>query len=197
MSADTTVTFEPGPAVARRTLLLGTRLMLAANTMLFGAMIFAYLYLRGNNFNGGWRPAGIDDLSGGPMGIILVLQLAGLVALVLALGAAQRGVSYRAVGAVAAFLVFASAGARVWYQYNLGNGWTINNGTYTAVTEMWFGILFVEIGISFFWLLSVVLPGPRSASPVIGARHLRAFTEFWAYMLVASTFVFLLVRLVS
>ena len=91
---------------------------------------------------------------------------------------------------------------RVWYQYNLGDhatdppGWVINNGTYAAVTEMWLGVLIIEILVGVLWLFTVVLPGPRSAHPLVAARHLRGFAEFWGYMLVVSTFVFLLARLV-
>jgi len=45
-------------------------------------------------------------------------------------------------------------------------------------------------------LLSIVVPGPRARDPKASLRHLRAFSEFWLYLLIASTFVWLLVRLV-
>lgn len=199
MTADTAaaVPFEPSPAAQRRTLLLGTRLLLGANTMLMGGMLFAYLYLRSQNYNSMWRPDGIADLTTPPMAVTLLLQLACLAAVLATLAAVRRGQAARMLGMVALVLGFAGAGAHVWYQYNLGGNWVINNGTYTAVTETWFGILIVELGLAWLWLLSVVAPGPRAREPGAVERHLRAFAEFWGYMLVASTFVFLLARFVE
>jgi heme/copper-type cytochrome/quinol oxidase subunit 3 len=189
-----------------RTLLLGNRLFLAANTMLMLAMLFAYLFLRSQNYGGNWRPDGIADLSGIPMAITLLLQLGCLVAVVAALAAARRGAGVRAIGVIALLLGLAAGAARVWYQYNLGDGWVINTrlvagqtvqaGTYTAVSEMWFGIFIVEVLLGCLWLLSIVAPGPRSHDRAASLNHLRAFSEFWLYLLVASTFVWLLVRLV-
>lgn len=199
MTADTTaaVPFEPNTATQRRTLLLGTRLTMGANTMLMGALLFAYVYLRSQNNNGNWRPDGIADLTTPPMAVALLLQLACLGAVLATLAAVRRGQRARMLGVVALVLGFAGAGAHVWYQYNLGGNWVINNGTYTAVTEMWLGILIVELGLAWLWLLSIVTPGPRASEPGAVERHLRAFAEFWGYMLVASTFVFLLARFVE
>ena len=187
---------ERGEPTARRTLLLGNRLFLGANTMAMGAMLFAYVYLRSLNNGGMWRPDGVADLPGLSMAITLLLQLGCLVAVLAALGAVQRGGDLRAMGVVALVLGLAAGVARVWYQYNLGSGWVITNGTYTAVSEMWFGILIVELLLGWFWLLSIVVPGPRARDRAASSRHLRAFSEFWFYMLIASTFVWLLVRLV-
>ena len=202
MSTNVTAVYQTDENTQRRTFLVGIRLFLAANTMLMGAMLFAYLYLRATNNAGMWRPDGIADLASIPMGIILLLQLACLVAVVAALGAARRGGDARAIGVVALLLALAAGVMRVWYQYNLGDhatdppGWVINNGTYTAVTEMWLGMLIVEILVGVLWLFTIILPGPRSAHPLVAARHLRGFAEFWGYMLVLSTFVFVLARLV-
>lgn len=180
----------------RRTLLVGTRLFLAANTMLMGALLFGYVYLRTNNWNGMWRPSGIDDLASIPMAIILLLQLACLVAVVMGAAAAARGRSIRALAGLGLLLGLAAGAVRVWYQYNLGSGWVINNGTYTAMSEMWFGILIVEILMGCVWMLAIVASGDRSTTPAVSERHLRAFSEFWAYMLAVATLVWLLVRLV-
>jgi heme/copper-type cytochrome/quinol oxidase subunit 3 len=202
MSSTSAVVFEGdepielGEAMQRRTLLLGNRLFLGANTMLMLAMLFAFLFLRSQNYGGMWRPDGIADLSALPMAITLLLQLGCLVAVVAALGAAQRSAAWRGIGVVALVLGLAAGVARVWYQYNLGSGWVINNGTYTAVSEMWFGIFIVEVLLGSLWLLTIVLPGPRANDRAAALRHLRAFSEFWLYVLVASTFVWLLVRLV-
>jgi heme/copper-type cytochrome/quinol oxidase subunit 3 len=202
MSTDVSTVYQTDETTQRRTFLVGIRLFLAANTMLMGALLFAYLYLRATNNAGMWRPDGIADLASVPMGIILLLQLACLGAVLAALAAGRRGGSTRGIGAIALLLALAAGAVRVWYQYNLGDhatdppGWVINNGTYTAVTEMWFGILIVEILVGVLWLFSIILPGPRAAHPLVAARHLRGFAEFWGYMLVVSTFVFVLVRLV-
>ncbi len=196
MTADSAVSYPAEEVAERRTLLLGNRLFLSANTMLMLAMLFAYLYLRSQNYNSMWRPDGVADLSAIPMAITLLLQLACLVAVVAAVGTAARGGAVRVVTGVALLLGLAAGALRVWYQYNLGGGWVINNGTYTAVSEMWFGILIVEILLGCLWLVSMVTPGPRSANPAALSRHLGAFAEFWAYMLVLSTLVWLLVRLV-
>jgi heme/copper-type cytochrome/quinol oxidase subunit 3 len=196
MTADATVAYPAQEVMERRTLLLGTRLFLAANTMLMLAMLFAYLYLRSQNNNGMWRPDGIADLSSVGITIVLLLQAGCLAAVIAAVGAAERGGAARNIAAVALLLGLAAGVVRVWYQYNLGAGWTINNGTYPAVSEYWFGILIVEILLGCVWLLSIVAPGARASNPAASARHLRAFSEFWAYMLVLSTLVWLLVRLV-
>jgi heme/copper-type cytochrome/quinol oxidase subunit 3 len=200
------VPIELGEAMQRRTLLLGNRLFLGANTMIMLAMLFAFLFLRSQNYGGNWRPDGIADLSGLPMAITLLLQLGCLIAALAALAAAQRGAAVRGVGLIALVLGLAAGVARVWYQYNLGDGWVINTrsvagqtvqaGTYTAVSEMWLGIFIVEVLLGCVWLLSIVVPGPRAHDRMATVRHLRAFSEFWLYLLIASTFVWLLIRLV-
>jgi heme/copper-type cytochrome/quinol oxidase subunit 3 len=195
-----------GP-MERRTLLLGTRLFLAANTMAMLAMLFAYLFLRSQNYGGMWRPDGIAGLSGLPMAIILLLQLGCLAAVVGALSAAQRGAAWRGIGVVALVLGLVAGGLRVWNQYNLGAGWVITTktanppspatgGTYAAVSEMWLGIFIVEMLIGCLWLLSIVLSRQRAQDRPASVNHLRAFSEFWLYLLIVSTFVFLLIRLV-
>jgi heme/copper-type cytochrome/quinol oxidase subunit 3 len=213
MSTTSAVVFESdepierGEAMERRTLLLGNRLFLGANTMLMLAMLFTFLFLRSQNYGGMWRPDGIADLSGLPMAIILLLQLGCLVAVLTALSAAQRGGAWRSIGLVALVLGLVAGGLRVWNQYNLGDGWVITTktaappigatgGTYTAVSEMWLGIFIVEVLIGCLWLLSIVLARPRAQDRAASSRHLRAFSEFWLYLLISSTFVWLLVRLV-
>jgi heme/copper-type cytochrome/quinol oxidase subunit 3 len=207
MSTTSAVVLEPDEAMERRTLLLGNRLFLGANTMLMLAMLFAFLFLRSQNYGGMWRPDGIAGLAGVPMAIILLLQLGCLAAVQAALSAAQRGAAWRSIGVLALALGLGAGGLRVWNQYNLGAGWVIttrtaappnpaSGGTYAAVSEMWLGIFIVEVLLGSLWLLTIVLPGPRARDRAASLRHLRAFSEFWMYLLIASTFVFLLIRLV-
>jgi heme/copper-type cytochrome/quinol oxidase subunit 3 len=207
MSTTSAVVLEPDEAMERRTLLLGNRLFLGANTMLMLAMLFAFLFLRSQNYGGMWRPDGIAGLAGVPMAIILLLQLGCLAAVQAALSAAQRGAAWRSIGVVALVLGLVAGGLRVWNQYNLGAGWVITTktaappdpaggGTYAAVSEMWLGIFIVEVLLGSLWLLTIVLPGPRARDRAASLRHLRAFSEFWLYLLIASTLVFLLIRLV-
>jgi hypothetical protein len=195
MSVDTAVAYE-APAVAqareRRTLLLGTRLALAALAMLQFAMLFAYLYLRGNNFNGAWHPDGIAQLEGVPVAIILAVQLACLAAVAVALRAGSAAAA-RGIAAVALLLAVGAMVGRVLLQYHLGDGWVIENGTYPAVSEMWFGILIVQVGLGCLWLLSIVM-GARDRAAT--SNHLRAFADYWLFSLVLSALVFMLVRLV-
>jgi heme/copper-type cytochrome/quinol oxidase subunit 3 len=196
MSTTGAVVVEVDEAMEERTLVLGTRLFLGANTMVMLAMLFAFLFLRSQNYGGMWRPDGIADLSALPMAIVLLLQFGGLVAVRAAHSAARSGAAWRNLGVAALAIGLVAGGLRVWYQYNLGSGWTINNGTYPAVSEMWLGIFIVEVLIGCVWLFTIVLPGPRSQDRAATLRNLRAFSEFWLYLLIASTLVWLLIRLV-
>jgi heme/copper-type cytochrome/quinol oxidase subunit 3 len=196
MTTTSAAVFEPDEAMERRTLLLGNRLFLGANTMVMLAMLFAFLFLRSQNYGGMWRPDGIADLAALPMAIILLLQLVCLIAVVAALSTAGRGAAWRGVGVLALVAGLVAGGLRVWYQYNLGDGWRVSNGTYAAVSAMWLGIFIVEVLVGSLWLLTIVLPGPRARDRAASLRHLRAFSEFWLFVLIASTFVWLLIRLV-
>lgn len=196
MSTSSPALFTPDEATERRTLLLGNRLFLGANTMVMLAMLFAFLFLRSQNYGGMWRPGGIDDLASVPMAIVLLLQLGCLVAVLAALSAAESGAAWRGLAVLALAIGLVAGGLRVWYQYNLGAGWVVGNGTYAAVSEMWLGIFIVEVLVACLWLLSIVVPGPRAHDRPASLRHLRAFSEFWLYLLVASTFAWLLIRLV-
>ena len=57
-----------------QTFTLTSRLVLAANTTLQLTFLFAYLYLRANNFNGMWHPSGV---SAPPEVLALVALLVG------------------------------------------------------------------------------------------------------------------------
>ena len=155
----------------------------------------------------GEGPMNFRDLSRNVMARGKVLYEGHAVAAVAALSAAQRGAAWRSIGVVALVLGLVAGGLRVWNQYNLGGGWVITTrtaappnpatgGTYAAVSEMWLGIFIVEMLIGCLWLLSIVLPTARAQDRPASVNHLRAFSEFWAYLLVTSTLVFLLIRLV-
>ncbi|MDQ6748020.1 MAG: hypothetical protein M3010_07960, partial [Candidatus Dormibacteraeota bacterium] len=102
---------------ARHTLVVGTRLALAANTTLNFSMLFALLYLRLNNFNSAFKPDGVEAPGLGIGLLTIVLQVVSLVAVLAALGAVRRGVS-AAQGMVALALLFglASVVARIYQE---------------------------------------------------------------------------------
>src|SRR5580704_7695712 len=72
-----------------QTLGLASRLVLGANTTLQLTFLFAYLYLRANNFGGMWHPSGV---SAPPEVLALVSLLVPVVALV-ALWAVSRAIA--------------------------------------------------------------------------------------------------------
>src|SRR5580700_9784620 len=72
-----------------RTLVFTSRLVLAANTTLQLSLLFAFLYLRANNFGGMWHPSGI----GTPPQALALISLAFPVIALVALWAVWNGVS--------------------------------------------------------------------------------------------------------
>ena len=68
-------------AGGERTLVFGSRLVMAANTTLQLSLLFAFLYLRANNFGGMWHPSGIGTPPQVLALVALAFPLVGLVAL--------------------------------------------------------------------------------------------------------------------
>jgi len=196
---------------SRRTLLVGTRLALAANTTFNFAMLFSLLYLRLNNFNGGFKPDGVEAPDLGVGLITIALQVVSMFAALAALGAVRRGAG-AAKGMLAVSLLFgiASVVARIYQEYHLGVGSELHKSTYSATAAMWFAILVFEVILGCLWLVFLLGSGRASdrggperstageliteATVAVTQRHLRAFAEFWVYLTVLSTAVFLLIH---
>ena len=71
------------------TLLFSSRLVMAANTTLQLSLLFAFLYLKANNFGGMWHPSGV----GTPPQVLALISLAFPLVTLLALSAVWSAVS--------------------------------------------------------------------------------------------------------
>ena len=181
-----------------RTLVVASRLMLAANTTFQLTMLFTYLYLRANNFGGMWHPSGVSS----PPEVIalaaLVLPLIGVLALLGVNSAVARG-SERA-GSLKGLLVLALAAViltgavRIFLMYQFG--WDLQNGTYIDVSTVWYGIVLAEFIAVGLWLLSLVMGRIRGQSP-ISPPQARAMLEQWTYVTGAAIVVYLLVQFLT
>jgi hypothetical protein len=181
-----------------RTLIFSSRLAMAANTTLQLSLLFAFLYLRANNFGGMWHPSGV----GTPPQVLALIALAFPIVGVLALWAVWSAVSQaRESSAISgllwlAFLAAVLTGAvriLLMYQFN----WTLNSaGTYADVSTLWYAVLLAEfIGFA-AWLLSLVMGHVRGTDPLSSA-HARAILEQWTYITGVSIAVYLLVQYVT
>jgi len=180
------------------TLLFSSRLVMAANTTLQLSLLFAFLYLRANNFGGMWHPSGV----GTPPQVLALVSLAFPLAALLALWAVWSAVSRsRASSAVSGLLWLALIAAiltgavriLLMYQFN----WTLDSaGTYADISTLWYAVLLGEfIGVG-LWLLSLVMGNLRGTDP-LGPPHARAILEQWAYITGVSIAVYLLVQYVT
>ena len=176
---------------ARHTLLVGTRLALAANTTLNFSMLFALLYLRLNNFNGGFKPDGVEAPGLGVGLLTILLQVLSLLAVLAALGAVRRGAgAARGMVALGLLLGIASVVARIYQEYHLGNGSELHKSTYSATAALWFAILIAEVILGCLWMVFILNSGRSRAgagpertiagelntepATAVSARHLRA-----------------------
>jgi hypothetical protein len=180
------------------TLLFSSRLVMAANTTLQLSLLFAFLYLRANNFGGMWHPSGV----GTPPQVLALIALAFPVIGVVALWAVSSAVSQvRESSAIAgllwlAFLAAVLTGAvriLLMYQFN----WTLSTaGTYADVATLWYAVLLAEfIGVA-AWLLSLIMGHVRATDP-LGPAHARAILEQWTYITGVSIAVYLLIQYVT
>jgi hypothetical protein len=178
-----------------RTLVFSSRLVMAANTTLQLSLLFAYLYLRANNFGGMWHPSGI----GTPPQALALVALAFPLLSLLALWGIWSGVSRaRESSAVSGLLWLALLGAvltgavrlLLMYQFN----WELDSaGTYADISTLWYAVLCAEfIGVG-LWLLSLVMGHVRRTDP-LNAPHARAILEQWTYITGVSIAVYLLVQ---
>jgi len=187
------------PAEPSRTLTVGSRLALGANTTLQLTFLFTFLYLRANNFGGGWNPGGV---SGPPEVLALVALLAPVVALVAlwaVSNAMKRGAAQSSVNGMLwlafAFVVLTGA-IRIFLMYQFGSAWNLQNGTYIDVSVAWYGVILAEFILAGLWTMSLVMGHVRGTSPITTAQS-RALVEQWSYITVVAFVVYALVEFVT
>jgi hypothetical protein len=181
-----------------RTLVFTSRLVMAANTTLQLSLLFAYLYLRANNFGGMWHPSG----TGTPPQVLALISLAFPLITLLALWAVWSAVSKaRESGAINSLLWLAVLGAvltgavriLLMYQFN----WELDSaGTYADLATLWYAVLLGEFILVGLWMLSLVMGHVRGTDR-LSAAHARAVLDQWAYITGVSIAVYLLVQYVK
>lgn len=182
-------------AGGEQTLIVSSRLMMAANTTLQLTFLFTFLYLRANNFGGMWHPSGV---SAPPEVLALVSLLVPIVAL-LALWAVSRGIARGTANIngllwlALAFVVFTGA-VRILMMYQFG--WDLQNGTYIDISTVWYGVMLAEFIIVGLWVLSLVMGHVRGTAPIT-AMQARAVVEQWSYITVVAFAVYALVEFVT
>jgi hypothetical protein len=179
------------------TLALSSRLMLAANTTLQLTFLFAYLYLRANNFGGMWHPSGVNSP---PEVLALVALLVPVVALLVIWAASRaiaRGTASSTVNGLLwlaiAFIVLTGA-VRIFLMYQFG--WDVQNGTYIDISTVWYGVVLAEFIIVGLWVLSLAMGHIRGTERITPV-HARAVMEHWAYVTVLAFAVYALVEFVT
>ena len=181
-----------------RTLVFSSRLVMASNTTLQLSLLFAFLYLRANNFGGSFHPNGV----GTPPQVLALISLAFPVIGVLALWTVWSTVSKsRASSALTGMLWLAVLAAvltgavriLLMYQFN----WTLDSaGTYADLATLWYAVLLAEfIGVG-LWLLSLVMGHVRGTDR-LSTAHARAILEQWTYITGVSIAVYLLIQYAS
>ena len=125
-----------------RTLVFTSRLVMAANTTLQLSLLFAFLYLRANNFGGMWHPSAI----GTPPQVLALISLAFPVIALVALWAVWNAVSKaRDSNAISGLLWLALLAAvltgavriLLMYQFN----WELDSaGAYADLSTIWYGV---------------------------------------------------------
>jgi hypothetical protein len=180
-----------------QTFSLTSRLVLAANTTLQLTFLFAYLYLRANNFGGMWHPSGV---SAPPEVLALIALLVPVVALITFWAASMaltRGTAASSVNGLLwlalAFVVLTGA-VRIFLMYQFG--WDIRNGTYIDISTVWYGVVLSEFIIVGLWTMSLVMGHVRGTTPISSVQA-RAVLEQWSYITVVAFAVYALVEFVT
>jgi len=181
-----------------RTLVFTSRIVMAANTTLQLSLLFAYLYLRANNFGAMWHPSGI----GTPPQVLALLSVAFPVVTLLALWAVWSAVSKaRESNAINGLLWLAILAAvltgavriLLMYQFN----WELDSaGTYADIATLWYAVLLGEFILVGLWMLSLVM-GHVRGNDRLSPAHARAVLDQWAYITGVSIAVYLLVQYVK
>lgn len=195
-ASPTGLTVSDHDAGGDQTFTLTSRLVLAANTTLQLTLLFAFLYLRANNFNGMWHPSGV---SAPPEVLALVALLVPVVALV-ALWAISLAVARGTAASIhgllwlaLAFIVLTGA-VRIFLMYQFG--WDVTNGTYIDISTVWYGVVLSEFIIVGLWTMSLVMGHVRGTTPITSVQA-RAVVEQWSYITVVAFAVYALVEFVT
>lgn len=187
------------PVEQARTLTVGSRLMLGANTTLQLTFLFTFFYLRANNFGGGWNPSGVGPPPEVLVLIALLVPVVALVALWAVSNARARGAASSAVNGLLwlslAFIVLTCA-IRIFLMYQFGSAWNLQNGTYVDVSVVWYGVILAEFIIVGLWSMALVMGHVRGTSPITSAQA-RALVEQWSYITVVAFAVYALVEFVT
>jgi hypothetical protein len=181
-----------------RTLIFTSRLVMAANTTLQLSLLFAYLYLKANNFGAMWHPSGVGTPPQVLALIALVFPVITLLALWVVYSAVSRARDSGAINgllwlAVLAAVLTGAVRILLMYQFN----WTLDAaGTYADVSTLWYGVLLGEFILVGLWLLSLVM-GHVRGSEKLTSSHVRAVLDQWAYITGVSIAVYLLIQYVN
>ncbi len=180
-----------------RSLLVGTRLMLAANTTLQLTFLFAYLYLHANNFGGMWRPEGVGTPALPIAVTLIVVPLVAAGLLRLALGVAGRTEEWSAFSVIlsaALFVGLASVALRVYQLYH--TGWSLDQGAYADISMVWLAALLALFIIGCLWMVSMLSGHLRRTVPVSKAQA-QSVLEYWVFVTATAVGVFALVQYVA
>jgi hypothetical protein len=178
-----------------QTLMVSSRLVLAANTTLQLTFLFAYLYLRANNFGGMWHPSGVNPPPEVLALVSLLVPVVALLALWVVSRAATRGatITNGLLWLALAFVVLTGA-VRILLMYQFG--WDLQNGTYIDISTVWYGVMLAEFILVGLWVLSLVMGHVRGNAPITAVQA-RAAVEQWSYITVVSFAVYALVEFVT
>ena len=182
-----------------RTLIFSSRLVMASNTTLQLSLLFAFLYLRANNFGGSFHPSGV----GTPPQVLALISLAFPVIGVLALWTVWSTVSKsRDIERVDRDALAGGSRRRphgsrahpahvpVQLDARQRLGLTPTSST------LWYAVLLAEfIGVG-LWLLSLVMGHVRGTDR-LSTAHARAILEQWTYITGVSIAVYLLIQYAS
>ncbi len=196
-TSPTGLTVTDHSAGGDQTFTVSSRLVMGANTTLQLTFLFAFLYLRANNFGGMWHPSGVNAP---PEVLALVALLVPVVAL-LAIWAASRALASGAAASsvngllwlALAFVVLTGA-VRIFLMYQFG--WDVQNGTYIDISTVWYGVVLSEFIIAGLWTLSLVMGHVRGTTPITAVQA-RAVMEQWSYITVVAFAVYALVEFVT
>ena len=197
MSAVTRAAVELEPDVEARTRTVGSRLLLAVNASVQLSFLFAFLYLRGNNFNGMWHPSGVSAPPAGIGVAAMLLQVLSLVAVWMALQQLRRRADFTPLAglfAVGLVLGLASLGIRIFQL--LHTGWLPSNGTYADTSVTWLALIALEIFLGLLWMTSLLMGHVRRTAAVTFSG-MRAAAEYWLFVTAVAVGMFLLVQFVT